>query len=837
MCVVQGLSGLAVAATSNLGGRTAISGEQKQWHKVTLTFTGPATSESHSTNPFRNYRLNVTFKHSSGKAYVVPGYFAADGNAANTSASSGDKWRVHFTPDLTGTWSYTASFRTGTDVALSLSSTAGTATSFNGEQGSFTIDATNKTGADFRGKGRLQEVGQHYLQFAGTKEYFVKVGAGSPENFLAFAEFDNTTAGNKPLHRYTPHANDYRTGDPTWKGGKGKAIIGAINYLASKKMNSLYFLTMNIAGDGNDVFPWTSKSERYRFDVSKLAQWEVVFEHMQKLGIHLHIVTQEQENDQLLDGGSLGIQRKLYYRELVARFAHHLALTWNLGEETTNTEAQRTAFADYINALDPYQHLIAVHTFPADRDKVYTPMIGHPVISGASLQLQTPSIVHDETLKWVKKSAASGQKWVVAVDELGHASVGAKPDSYDTTRNEVRHRVLWGSLMAGAGGLEWYFGYDFPHHDLTCEDWRSREKLWTQTQHAAQFIRDYLPLPLVTNQNSITSATSDYCLGKTGSTYAVYLPANVTTNITLPSGETYNVHWFNPRTGGSLKTGTVTSVKGGAAVSIGRPPSETSLDWVALLRRAGSSQPPAPSPTTSMSVTKLVLINAANQQELRTLTNGSVIDFSKDGDALNARADVSGSVGSVVFYVNGTKLTTESRAPYALAADDGGVYREWKPPVGTVTLRAVPYSGDGGTGAVGTPLEITVKVQTSSTTSTSSPSTTPTVTKLTLVSASTQRDLRVLYNNLTIDLSSDGSSLNVRADAGGSVKSIVFYLNGSKFSVENIAPYAFAADDDGRYRKWTPTIGTHKLKAVPYPSSNGGGTPGTPLEVTFKVQN
>ena len=60
---------------------------------------------------------------------------------------------------------------------------------------------------------------------------------------------------------------------------------------------------------------------------------------MERLGIGLHIVLQEQENDQLLDKGELGEERKLYHRELIARFAHHLSVVWNLGEENTNTTA------------------------------------------------------------------------------------------------------------------------------------------------------------------------------------------------------------------------------------------------------------------------------------------------------------------------------------------------------------------------------------------------------------------------------------------------------------------------------------------------------------------
>src|SRR5438046_2412366 len=81
----------------------AVSGELEQWHKVTLTLDGPQASESGSDhNPFLDYRMNVTFTHESGTLkHVVPGYFAADGNAGATSATAGSKWRAHFAPDKT----------------------------------------------------------------------------------------------------------------------------------------------------------------------------------------------------------------------------------------------------------------------------------------------------------------------------------------------------------------------------------------------------------------------------------------------------------------------------------------------------------------------------------------------------------------------------------------------------------------------------------------------------------------------------------------------------------------------------------------------------------------
>ncbi|MEM9329513.1 MAG: DUF5060 domain-containing protein, partial [Bacteroidota bacterium] len=71
-----------------------VEGTLKKWHKITLNFDGPSTSETDESNPFLNYRLNVTFTHTAtGKSYQIPGYYAADGDAGNTGATSGNRWR------------------------------------------------------------------------------------------------------------------------------------------------------------------------------------------------------------------------------------------------------------------------------------------------------------------------------------------------------------------------------------------------------------------------------------------------------------------------------------------------------------------------------------------------------------------------------------------------------------------------------------------------------------------------------------------------------------------------------------------------------------------------
>jgi len=45
-------------------------------------------------------------------------FFAADGNAAETSAESGNVWKVRFRPDESGEWQYKISFRKGKDIVV-----------------------------------------------------------------------------------------------------------------------------------------------------------------------------------------------------------------------------------------------------------------------------------------------------------------------------------------------------------------------------------------------------------------------------------------------------------------------------------------------------------------------------------------------------------------------------------------------------------------------------------------------------------------------------------------------------------------------------------------------
>ena len=613
---------LQLPRQANGDGSVTISGELNEWHKVTLDLNGPYAHErDNEPNPFIDYRMTVTFAHEDGTKYVVPGYFAADGNAADSSAEAGTTWRAHFAPDRVGDWSYAVEFARGRGAALDRKAKAEAFAGFDGAKGSFKIEATDKQGPDLRAHGRLKYVGKHYLQFAGSGKYFLKVGADAPETLLAYADFDNTIAGNAnkaPLKSWSPHVKDWQAGDPTWGDAKGKGLIGAINYLSGKGCNAFSFLTYNAGGDGDNVWPFVHRDDKLHYDCSKLDQWGIVFDHGTARGMYLHFKMQETENDdhnkgkgggnvpESLDGGELRTQRKLYCRELIARFGHNLALNWNLGEENTQTTRQQQDMINYIAELDAYDHNIVIHTYPNQQDKVYRPLLGkQSKLTGVSLQNSSLETTHQQTVKWVRASAEAGKPWIVAFDESGSAAHAQCPDlgynGFDGrdrsgkmiyTQHKVRKQTLWGTLMAGGAGNEYYFGYQFDQNDIVCEDWRSRDQSWDYCRIAISFFHDNnVPFWEMINADRLVGnaehAAGKFCFAKADDIYLVYLPDGGTSTLDLAdaSGD-FTVAWFNPREGGRLQPGSVRSISGGGEVKLGLPPSDPKQDWLVVVRKA-----------------------------------------------------------------------------------------------------------------------------------------------------------------------------------------------------------------------------------------------------------
>jgi len=596
---------------SSPSGPAALSGELTKWHTVTLDFTGPEADESDSEpNPFLDYRLQVLFTGPDGHTYNVPGFFDGDGKGNG----HGTVWRVRFSPDQAGTWRYRAQFRNGSGIAVQPDQ-AGEPAAFDGAAGQFTVAPLDSTAPGFLKWGRLEYVGGFYLKFR-DGGYWIKGGTDSPENFLAYPGFDNTREYRNTfdglesmpgLHDYADHREDWRPGDPDWGDGKGRAIIGALNYLAAKHVNSIYFLVMNIGGDGKDVFPWigtpnpegSPENDNLHYDISKLAQWETVLDYAQRKGIALHFVFNEAEeaNKRELDDGELGPERKLYYREIIARFGHHPALEWNLCEEYNlnfdfGPERIRE-FASFIRQTDPYDHPVTVHSSGNPLEELRF-MFGDTLFSMTSVQLNQRRIDRvTETFR--RATAAAGRPIPASMDEFtvdtGSNRSWIPSDNADLQRTQK----IWPTYLSG-GNIEFILEGLIEVNTFRTPE---RDRLWEHLWYARKFVQNNLPFwemepadDLLTGEATIRvgegggnwSPMGGQVFAKPGEVYAIYFPdASETGRLDLREAPgTFTLRWYNPRTG--QFEGAARTIAGGGEVTIGLPPHNPKADWTALIR-------------------------------------------------------------------------------------------------------------------------------------------------------------------------------------------------------------------------------------------------------------
>ncbi|NBC11694.1 MAG: DUF5060 domain-containing protein [Planctomycetes bacterium] len=624
---------LCLLSPSSTRAQGVVGGELTKWHTVVVDFQGPNTSETAATNPFTDYRLDVTFTHAgTGKQYVVPGFYDGDGNGGG----SGDVWRVRFNPDEAGQWDYTADFRSGAGVVTADPGDLNTFTTTgpHGQSDSFTVAALDADAPGFKSQGRLEYAGNHYLKFR-DGGYFIKGGADSPENFLGYSGFDNTPNFK---HQYAPHRNDWQAGDPDWTNDApngsgvrdGRNIIGALNYLGDQRVNSIYFLPMNIGGDGKDTYPYqapintggSAANDNTRFDISKLTQWETVLNHAQERGINLNIVLNEAEapNKNELDNATLGPERKLFYREMIARFGHHNAMQWMLSEEYNRglelAPSAVKSFAQFIQDLDPYDHPISVHNgnfgnwpggtnFPDEHTDLpgpgqraeWEPFFGDPRFSLTSYQNYNEQGIGDEVEYLRARSALKGRPIPIMIDE---------PESLDAlSADNVRKHMTWDIYLSG-GGVEWFVRGS----DQSLEDFRTYETVWEQTWHARKFMQENLPFwEMTPNDDLLRNEDSDFggaeVFAKPGEVYAFYLPDgsnddNPNTagaieagengppefDLTAEANQRFRLRWYDPRTG-QFDGDLVVEFTGGAWVSLGLTPDgfQNTNDWAGLIER------------------------------------------------------------------------------------------------------------------------------------------------------------------------------------------------------------------------------------------------------------
>lgn len=503
---------LWVVAAVASGSRTARAEHAQsfaKWSKIELVFAGPESKGSGEPNPFA-IPFDVTFTSPSGRRYHVPGFYDGDGRGG----INGHVWKVRFSADETGLWTY---------------ATLSDEPKLDGGSGRFTVTPVAETARGFWKLGRLEysgtaENGIRYLKFR-DGPYWLKAGCDDPENFLG----------------------SYRNYDTA---AKRKA---AVDFLADRGVNSLYIMTHNLRGDDNDVWPWlgatpreamSNGGENARFDVRKLDEWRQLFEYMQTKGVVPYLVLED-------DSAWRGYDHRRYYREMVARFGYLPALLFNFNEEH-NENYELSEALDYMRLLrdiDPYDHPRGIHNVNRPSDAY----VDCEAVDFTSIQTGAPG-----TRKGLKNALEHNQ---IAIDWIQRCRTRGRRIlmiGFDEARPEEDRRCWW-SVYIGGGVWETHVRQPY---DRPLSAW---EPAWTQLGGARAFMES-LPFWEMEPANDIVKSGKAFCLAKGGEVYAVYLPEGGRITLDLPADREFLVEWWSPTQGRSGKFAHSSRISGGHSV-------------------------------------------------------------------------------------------------------------------------------------------------------------------------------------------------------------------------------------------------------------------------------
>lgn len=518
---------LGVVASLLTAGSSSSASEVREyakWGPIQLEFVGPESRGRGQPNPFAT-RLDCRFTSPTGRQFVVPGFYDGDGY----HGIDGRTWRVRFSADEIGVWGYL----TESPVA-----------ELNGHQGQFAVTEVPVDARGFWQWGRLEYTGTpenqiRYLKFR-DGPYWLKAGCDDPENFLGnYANF-NTLSKRK----------------------------AAVDYLAERKINSLYIMTHNLDGDDNDVWPWLgdrpsiakeNSAGDVRFDLAKLAEWRVLFEHMQSRGVVPYLVLED-------DSAWSGYDHRLYYRELIARFGDLPAVVFNLGEEHNENYslAQGLELAKELTAIDPYDHPIGIHNV----NRPQTAYVDATQLDFTSIQTGQPG--RAPTVEYAIEHNKIATEWIESCRERGRRILVV---NFDEGRPEL-DRVAWWSAYLAGGVWE---AHVVEPYDQPLSAW---ESTWTELGGARAFMES-LPFHEMSPSNDLVVAGQAFCLAQVGEVYACYLPQGGEFSLSLPAGQ-FECSWWNPANGpfGSFER---TRLVEGGVQTFSAP---TSQDWALRLTKS-----------------------------------------------------------------------------------------------------------------------------------------------------------------------------------------------------------------------------------------------------------
>lgn len=211
--------------------------------------------------------------------------------------------------------------------------------------------------------------------------------------------------------------------------------------------------------------------------------------------------------------------------------------------------------------------------------------------------------------------------------------------------------------MAGAAGVEWYIGGG---QDLQVQDYTLYEPLWTEMGYAVDLL-EIIPFhAMEPNDALLTGETggAGQVLADLGASYLAYLPnatASASLNLSGQSGN-FDVMWYDPRNGGDLQMGSVSTVTGGGIRSLGAAPSASAEDWLVLVFAEGT-MPVMPGDPVPPALSYLEIWNEGFENANLGATSASNADlpgavfYGRNGltaEVVNAPAGFSSASGQVI---------------------------------------------------------------------------------------------------------------------------------------------------------------------------------------------
>lgn len=536
------------------------------------------TSAKSYSNPFTDVEVKAVFTTPLGTKLTAYGFY----DDANI-------WRIRVAPEIAGTWSYSV---TASDVAN---------TGLHNKNGSFTVSASSK-------KGFIRPDPNHknYFAFSDGSPFFPMVDASfwmpvgiSDAQRVTYFDTRKSQLFNTVWFTIQPsvdHTHSTIAPADAWAwGGTSSApdysrlnvqyfrrLERIIGELRDREMYAVIVMTnfyspkmaTEVSISGHDAW--------IRYAVARLAayttvfRWDAAFEYILRPdGVYRYDVPAD---DDWLRSASQLIRVRDPQR-------HPISSCMTDGEVThlqLQQGIQGQKFGDFPQ--------IDVLTFQHRPDATST-WNGQAMV-GSAAGLEKSQSSHRIWNKPVM-GTESGFEYLPNFFTLNH-------QVFDT--NTVR-RAAWRSFTGGAAGYSNGFigtafgqdGYKDPWNNSIVVPFKIADAGWAaQARHYYTFIttktgfRDMNPAQSLVNSPNI-------CLANPGQEYVVYAPSGGSITLDLASG-TFNLEWFNPRTG--VHEGQ-TTISGGASRTFSSPDTN---DWVLHLKKSSVTPTLTPLPPTDLHV-------------------------------------------------------------------------------------------------------------------------------------------------------------------------------------------------------------------------------------------